>query len=298
MARPIKTGLDYFSLDVDFYENMKTRKIMRACGPSSGSILTCLLCTIYRNKGYYILWDEDLPFEIADKVGVSEGAVSEVITKALQVDFFDQERYEQFRILTSAEIQNRYKAGTVKRQDVKIEDEFIVSESKKPVSVSDNPVNGTGNTQSKVKETIVKERKRANALVVAGDNEAETQQILKKEFKSLVEKLNGQERKVVWMGLLEFVRDKRPTFVEPYHELWNIFASNYGLVKIEAISDSRRSKFNTRIRHQSFDFPKILDKIRTSAHLKGDNSQQWKVTFDWIFENDKNYLKIIEGNYN
>ena len=127
IARPIKQGLDYFSFDVDFYDNLKIRKIMRACGPGGGSILTCLLCTIYRNKGYYILWDQDLPFDIADKVGVSEGAVSEVITKAVQVDFFDDYQFQTNGILTSEEIQKRYKAGTLKRHEVVIDSIYIVN---------------------------------------------------------------------------------------------------------------------------------------------------------------------------
>lgn len=295
MARPIKTGLDYFSLDVDFYENMKTRKIMRACGPSSGSILTCLLCTIYRNKGYYILWDEDLPFEIADKVGVSEGAVSEVINKALQVDFFDQERYEQFRILTSAEIQNRYKAGTVKRQDVKIEEEFIVSESKKPVSVSDNPLNGTGNTQSKVKETIVKERK-VSLVVAPATTDGPSQQLIKKQWDQLVNQLTGKELTEVWQGLKTFIADKKPTFIEPYKEAWNIFATTYKLATVEVLNDSRKRKFKVRIAEEGFNFLKILEKIRSSSMLKGLEGN-WKVTFDWILENDNNYAKILNGNY-
>ena len=37
-----------------------------------------MLCNIYKDEGYYIVWDEDLPFVIADIVGVSEGAVKEM----------------------------------------------------------------------------------------------------------------------------------------------------------------------------------------------------------------------------
>ena len=88
-GRPTKQGIDYFPLDVGFFSDVKVRKIARACGPQSTSILICLLCNIYKDEGYYILWDEDLPFVIADTVGVSEGAVKEVLTKAVQVGFFD-----------------------------------------------------------------------------------------------------------------------------------------------------------------------------------------------------------------
>lgn len=111
MARPVKQGIDYFPFDVDFFSDIKIRKIARACGSQATSILICLLCNIYKDNGYYILWDEDLPFVIADTVGVSEGAVKEVIYKALQVDFFDQNIYNKYQVLTSYGIQKRFKSA-------------------------------------------------------------------------------------------------------------------------------------------------------------------------------------------
>ncbi len=83
MARPTKQGLEYFSFDTDFFSDVKIRRISRACGPASTSILICLLCNIYRDKGYYISWDENLPFVVADTVGTTEGAVEEVVKKAV-----------------------------------------------------------------------------------------------------------------------------------------------------------------------------------------------------------------------
>ena len=101
MARPTKQGLEYFSFDTDFFSDVKIRRISRACGPASTSILICLLCNIYRDKGYYIAWDENLPFVVADTIGTTEGAVEEVIKKAIQVGFFDKELFDKYKILTS-----------------------------------------------------------------------------------------------------------------------------------------------------------------------------------------------------
>jgi len=298
MARPFKQGLDYFSLDTDFYDNLKVRKILRGCGPGAGSILICLLCNIYRNKGYYIEWNEDLPFDIADKVGVSEGSVSEVVTKAVQVDFFSRYQFEANGILTSEEILNRYKAGTTKRHDVKIDSGFAVYSGNNGVNGGNNRINGTGSTQSKVKESKVKESSRANALVLQQQDEVRQQQ-LKREYDKLMETLVGKSRAECWNAIKAFLlAEHRPEFIEPYVVAWNLFASNYKLAQAQAINESRKKKFKTRIREESFDFLKVLEKIKTSAHLKGDNQRGWKVDFDWILENDSNYLKIIEGNYN
>ena len=116
MARPTKQGIEYFSLDVDFFSDIKVRRISKACGPASTSILICLLCNIYRDKGYYIEWDEDLPFVVADTIGTTEGAVEEVVKKAVQVGFFDKSLFDQYRILTSNGIQNRFKSAVSRRE--------------------------------------------------------------------------------------------------------------------------------------------------------------------------------------
>jgi hypothetical protein len=296
MARPTKTGLDYFSFDVDFYNNMKVRKIMRACGPSAGSILSCLLCNIYGWKGYYIQWDKDLPFDIADSVGVSEGAVIELVNKAVQVDFFDSGKFEAYEILTSAEIQKRYKSGTIKRSEVIIQPEYVVIEGKNGVSSGRNSVNGVGNTQRKGKESIVKETKiRAKALVVASDDGSKQ---LKPEYDSLVKSLEGKDRLEIWNSLRQFIQDKKPAFLEPYMDAWNLFAISMKLIKEpQKITNKRRQKFSTRIAEPGFDFLRILEKIKTSHFLKGNNNNNWKVSIEFILDSEENYTKILEGKY-
>ena len=153
MARPTKTGLDYYSFDVNFFSNRKIRKIMRACGPSSPTILICLLCNIYEYKGYYIEWDEELPFDIADDVGVSEGAVKEVMKKAIDIEFFDKEMYEKFKILTSKGIQERFVEGTRKRKDISVKKEYWIISDINPVSTVKNSIDVSSNKQSKVNQS-------------------------------------------------------------------------------------------------------------------------------------------------
>ena len=151
MARPKKQGIDYFPFDVNFFSDVKIRKIARACGSQSTSILICLLCNIYKDNGYYILWDEDLPFVIADTVGVSEGAVKEVIFKAIQVGFFSKDIYEKYKVLTSYGIQSRFKSAVYKREEIEYIVEYLVSDIRNAVSDSKNQVSDTESTQSKVK---------------------------------------------------------------------------------------------------------------------------------------------------
>lgn len=161
MARPTKQGIDYYSLDVNFLRDIKVRKIRKACGPQSIEILLCLLGNIYRDNGYYIGWDEDSVFLVADEVGAKEGLVEEVVAKAVQSGFFDKWQFDQHQILTSRGIQKRFFEATAKRKAVEVNKLYLVNDDKNPSSsgVNDgkNPassvVNGVNNEQSKVKES-------------------------------------------------------------------------------------------------------------------------------------------------
>ena len=163
MARPTKQGLDYFPLDVGFLQDVKIRRIMRACGIQSIPVLISLLANIYRDDGYFLKWDNDMPFLIADELGVSEGAVCETVTKAVQIDFFNADMFEQYKILTSIAIQKRFFSATCRRKEVFYDGRFMLLNSsdyknlvnvcKNPVNVCKNPVNVYGNEQRKVKKS-------------------------------------------------------------------------------------------------------------------------------------------------
>ena len=159
MARPTKQGLDYFPLDVGFLQNVKVRRIMRACGIQSIPVLISLLANIYRDEGYFLRWDNDMPFLIADELGVSEGAVTAVVDKATQVDFFNANMYQKYGVLTSDGIQKRFFEATARRTSVRYDARFLlinVSDYKNLVNVYKNSINDDSNEQSKVKESKVK----------------------------------------------------------------------------------------------------------------------------------------------
>lgn len=161
MARPYKQGVDYYSLDVDFLKDIKYRKIRRSCGSQTCEILLCLLGYIYGDMGYFLRWDEDSAFLVADDVGAKEGLVEEVVSKAIQVGFFDREKYEKYQILTSNGIQKRYKLMTSKRKEVSIKKEYLVNDVNNLVNGGNNStstvVNGVRNTQ--IEREIEKESK-------------------------------------------------------------------------------------------------------------------------------------------
>lgn len=163
MARPTKKGLDYFPLDVDFLSNLKVRRIIKACGKEAVHILVALLANIYRDEGYYVLWDDDLAFLVADEVGTKEGTVEELVRKAVQVKFFDKDIFDKYSVLTSKGIQNRYILATKERKKVELEFRYLltneVNRSNISINGRGNSVNQGNNQQSKVKESKEKEIK-------------------------------------------------------------------------------------------------------------------------------------------
>jgi len=171
MARPLKQGIDYYPMDVGFLKDLKLRKIIRACGAASPVILIGLFSNIYKDYGYYLTWDGDMPFLIADEVGISEGAVLEVVKKAVQVGFFDQQLYESHSILTSKAIQRRFIHAISRRKSISVVQGYwlmlpedmqekvfdninLVFVDINSVSANKNPVLAPGNSQSKEKESI------------------------------------------------------------------------------------------------------------------------------------------------
>ncbi|MFB8551171.1 Lin1244/Lin1753 domain-containing protein [Enterococcus casseliflavus] len=163
MARPTKKGLDYFPLDVDFLSDLKVRRIIKACGKEAVHILVALLANIYRDEGYYVLWDDDLAFLVADEVGTKEGTVEELVRKAVQVKFFDKDIFDKYSVLTSKGIQNRYILATKERKKVELEFKYLltneVNRSNISINGRNNLVNQGNNQQSKEKESKEKEIK-------------------------------------------------------------------------------------------------------------------------------------------
>ena len=171
MARPKAKGVEYFPLDVGFLSDLKIRKIMLSCGASSIAVLIYIFAAIYRDEGYFMnVKDDDIAL-IALDTNLDTDYVKNVINRACEVGLFSFRIYDNFRVLTSEGIQNRYLKITERRKSVKINadinlvnvdmmyTETMVNVAETIVNVAETPVNVYKSTQSKVKESKVKESK-------------------------------------------------------------------------------------------------------------------------------------------
>lgn len=178
MARPKKQGLDYFTKNVNFYQDIKIRKLIRHKGIQAVSIYEILLCQIYA-VGYYLEWDDDLPFIISEVSDLQEDYIDDVIHYMLSIGLLDQDLYDKHHILTSHGIQERFfdfcnvakrkvsddipyllvnlneKLISSEKKDV-ISEETLVFSEETGVNTVKTPINSVKSTQSKVKESKVK----------------------------------------------------------------------------------------------------------------------------------------------
>lgn len=124
MARPNSYGLNYFSIDTEMFMNRKIRRLLKAFGSKGFLIYMYILTEIYRDKGCFLLWDENTAFDVSDYLNISENVVNEVVAYCFDVGLFDKELHESEKILTSKNIQIRWEkiSREAKRKICKVGD--------------------------------------------------------------------------------------------------------------------------------------------------------------------------------
>ena len=157
MARPNKIGLDYFPLDVDFFEDEKILAISGEFAVKGEVIALRLLCEIYRN-GYFVEYSGLLKNKLARLGGISAGLVDEVVSKLVKYGFFDGSLFREQNILTSKGIQKRFAEAAKRRKNDPCLPYWLLSGVNAYINHSSAGVNVNINAESKVNESKVKER--------------------------------------------------------------------------------------------------------------------------------------------
>jgi len=84
---------------------------------------------------------------------------------------------------------------------------------------------------------------------------------------------------------------------------WQAFADRHRgviskLLNPKKLSQKRNEKTDLRLADPNFDIPEIFKAIEEQIRfLTGDNSHHWRVSYDWLIENDLNFVKILERKY-
>ncbi len=149
MARPVKEGLDYFPLDVDFAVNDKTEAVMGEFGPKGVLFMIYLLSAVYQN-GYYLQWNKLKQMQLANRIeGVSPELANQIVNRLIAYGTFSEELFNSAKVLTSQRIQETYEDATKRRKSQKPTKYWINVDINKDTSV----VNVDINAQSKVNKS-------------------------------------------------------------------------------------------------------------------------------------------------
>ncbi len=125
----MKRGIDYFPLDVDFFEDDKIMLVSSKFGVKGEIITIRLLARIYKTNGYFMRWDEDTALLFAKTVGLGEPAyclVNDVVQELARRGFFNEEILGSFDVLTSHGIQERYLKAVERRKTVEMIAEYCL----------------------------------------------------------------------------------------------------------------------------------------------------------------------------
>lgn len=272
MGRNKKIGLDYFPFDIDFFQDLRIRKLIKYQGGKAVTVYALLLCNIYK-QGYYMRWDEELPFFVSEQTGFEEAYIREVIKCCLVIGLFSKELYDSEKILTSKGIQERYqKICDLCRRNNEICEYNIISSEDISFSSEEKPVSSAKSTQSKVKKSRVKKSKE-------NDKEISPEGDTKKDELSL--NPHPQIEHVDFVRLQEYFNT---TF-------------NGKLSMVVNMTEARRKAVKARIaQYDKETVFTVLKNVAASPFLLGCNDRNWKCDFDWIFKAG-NFTKILEGNY-
>lgn len=130
MARPMKNGLMYFPMDVDFFKDRRVRSLKMKFGMDGVAIYLYILCMIYEEDGYYTSVDEDFYLYVEDDTGIEEKKAREVLEFLCDRNIFNKALAQDKDVLTSEEIQMRFQeAKKGSKRDFKVNpDYWLVSE--------------------------------------------------------------------------------------------------------------------------------------------------------------------------
>lgn len=179
MARPTKTGMDYFPLVCNVDDKIKL--IQAEFGLTGFALVVKLFQKIYGERGYYCEWTRDVALLFSQENGLGYSVVSEIVNATVRRGIFDKDKFEKYGILTSRRIQQTYYDACQRRKNIFFNSDYLlISVTPKNESDSINSVNDSinskivsNNTQSKVNEIKVNKNNICNSTSPVADATSE-----------------------------------------------------------------------------------------------------------------------------
>ncbi len=164
MARTPKTGLDYFSHDVNMASDRKIKLLKAKNGLVGYAVYIRLLEEAYRESGYYLECSDEFDLLFASDNNLDIDVYINVVNDCINYKLFDRDLYDEYKILTSKRMQKNFFDATTRRQKVEVYKEYLLVDFDKcdinsknvyinSLNVDINSNNESTGTQRKVKES-------------------------------------------------------------------------------------------------------------------------------------------------
>ena len=158
-------GIPYFPLDCQLDD--KFALIEAEYGLTGFAVVVKLFQRIYGRCGYYCEYTNEVALLFSKEIGLGCNVVSEIVSAAIRRGIFDKKLYDEYHVLTSVGIQERYFEAVSRRKKVEIKNEYLLlkcDQLPKNVDISEKNVDISSKNadifeQSKVKKSKVKESK-------------------------------------------------------------------------------------------------------------------------------------------
>ena len=236
MARPRKTGLDYFPFDCGFFSDPKITAIAGEFGLKGEIVAVKLLCAVYQ-EGYFIRWSEQRKMQFLSLVpGISVGLFDQILDRLLRWGFLDIGLFESAKILTSVGIQRRY-FEVVKRRQIEGDLPYLL------VNVTETPVNVTEISTSKIEKNRVSVTETPVNVTETPVNVAESTQKKRKvniKESTVVDKktTSTEEKQDFCDGLLEkYFTSERQARIEAFCMKMGVSPSDFRNVCEQIVSE-------------------------------------------------------------
>jgi hypothetical protein len=151
MSRPIKSGLDYFPLDVNMDESMELIEVDYSL--EGFAIIIKLYQRIYKNS-YYIDVSEKGIKLLSRYINTDVDLLKEVIKAAIEYKIFNNKLYKKYKILTSSGIQKRYLMATERRLNINVCKEYFLLDINVYINSVNVTINSINDAETGVNEDI------------------------------------------------------------------------------------------------------------------------------------------------
>lgn len=262
MAKPIKQCAEYFYHDADMRNDIKIKALRRKYGTEGYAVWNFLLETLTDSDGFKMCFSPLEQELLAADFEISTDRLTEIVDYCCRLDLL--QRSEDGATVFSRAHQERLQSVL----DVK---------EKRSRAGKIGMQKRWGNREN-------------NNTVITPDNISITTDNVKKGNERNRSERKGKEEKEVNY---------------PYRDiaaLWNEVCQN--LPQVKSLSEKRKQKIKARLSEFGTNpdqwltqARELFERVQNSSFLCGGNNNGWTASFDWIFENGSNWVKVMEGNY-